>query len=48
VRGEAGEDDDAVLVVGAGVAGLVERAGFRVEACGWFDRRLYAGGEDSV
>jgi len=29
--------------------GLLERAGFEVEACyGWFDRRPYAGGEDSV
>jgi len=28
---------------------LLERAGFRVEACyGWFDRRPYAGGEDTV
>ncbi len=28
---------------------LVEGAGFRVEACyGWFDRRPYAGGEDTV
>ena len=28
---------------------LIERAGFAVEACyGWFDRRPYAGGEDSV
>jgi SAM-dependent methyltransferase len=28
---------------------LLERAGFSVEACyGWFDRRPYAGGEDSV
>ena len=28
---------------------LLERAGFQVEACfGWFDRRPYAGGEDSV
>ena len=28
---------------------LLERAGFRVEGCyGWFDRRPYAGGEDSV
>jgi SAM-dependent methyltransferase len=28
---------------------LLERAGFRVERCyGWFDRRPYAGGEDSV
>jgi len=28
---------------------LLERAGFAVEACyGWFDRRPYAGGEDSV
>ena len=28
---------------------LIERAGFEVEACfGWFDRRPYANGEDSV
>jgi SAM-dependent methyltransferase len=28
---------------------LIERAGFAVEACyGWFDRRPYAGGEDSI
>jgi SAM-dependent methyltransferase len=28
---------------------LLERAGLRVEGCyGWFDRRPYAGGEDSV
>jgi SAM-dependent methyltransferase len=28
---------------------LLERAGFAVEACyGWFDRRPYAGGEDSI
>jgi SAM-dependent methyltransferase len=28
---------------------LLERAGFEVEACyGWFDRRPYAGGEDTV
>jgi SAM-dependent methyltransferase len=28
---------------------LLERAGFEVEACyGWFDRRPYQGGEDSV
>ena len=28
---------------------LLERTGFRVEACyGWFDRRPYVGGEDSV
>jgi SAM-dependent methyltransferase len=28
---------------------LVEQAGFRVEACyGWFDRRPYAGGEDTI
>jgi SAM-dependent methyltransferase len=28
---------------------LLERAGFEVEGCfGWFDRRPYAGGEDSV
>lgn len=30
-------------------AGLIERAGLSVEACyGWFDRRPYAGGEDTV
>lgn len=30
-------------------ARLLRRAGFEVEACyGWFDRRPYAGGEDSV
>ena len=29
--------------------GLLERAGFEVDACyGWFDRRPYTGGEDSV
>jgi SAM-dependent methyltransferase len=29
--------------------GLLERAGFRIEACyGWFDRSPYAGGEDSI
>ena len=29
--------------------GLLQRAGFEVEGCfGWFDRRPYAGGEDSV
>ncbi len=28
---------------------LLERAGFAVEACyGWFDRRPYTGGEDSI
>ena len=28
---------------------LLERAGFEVEACyGWFDRRPYDGGEDSI
>ena len=28
---------------------LLERAGFRVEACyGWFDRSPYAGGEDTI
>jgi len=29
--------------------GLLERAGFEIEACfGWFDRRPYTGGEDSI
>jgi hypothetical protein len=28
---------------------LLERAGFQVVGCyGWFDRRAYAGGEDTV
>jgi SAM-dependent methyltransferase len=30
-------------------AALLERAGFEIEACyGWFDRRPYEGGEDSI
>ena len=28
---------------------LLQKSGFEVEACyGWFDRRPYAGGEDSI
>ena len=28
---------------------LLERAGFEVEACyGWFDRRPFTGGEDTI
>ena len=50
VRGEAGE---AVMTLSwlsvPEWQELVESAGFRVEArYGWFDRRPYAGGEDSV
>jgi SAM-dependent methyltransferase len=50
VRGEAGEGTMTLswLSVPEWQA-LLERAGFRVEGCyGWFDRRPYAGGEDSV
>ena len=50
VRGEAGEGTMTLSWLSVPEwQGLVERAGFRVEACyGWFDRRPYAGGEDSV
>jgi SAM-dependent methyltransferase len=50
VRGEAGETT-MHLAWASPVEWrrLLERAGFEVEACyGWFDRRPYAGGEDTV
>jgi SAM-dependent methyltransferase len=48
-----GEQDKPMLTLAWLSAGewraLLERAGFRVEACyGWFDRRPYEGGEDSI
>ena len=50
VRGDGGEG--TMTLAWFSVAewqALLERAGFEVEACyGWFDRRPYAGGEDSV
>ncbi len=50
VRGEAGE---ATMTLGwlspRAWHALLEEAGFEVEACyGWFDRRPYDGGEDSI
>ena len=50
VRGEDGEGTMTLSWLSVPEwRGLVERAGFRVEACyGWFDRRPYSGGEDSV
>ena len=42
-----GVDDAPRLALAAGVAALLDRAGFDVEAqYGWFDRRPYEGGED--
>jgi SAM-dependent methyltransferase len=50
VRGEAGEGTMTLSWLSVPEwQTLLERAGFRVEGCyGWFDRRPYAGGEDSV
>jgi SAM-dependent methyltransferase len=50
VRGRAGEATMTLAwLAPAEWRGLLERAGFRVEACyGWFDRRPYDGGEDSI
>jgi SAM-dependent methyltransferase len=50
VRGEAGEGTMTLSWLSVPEwQDLLERAGFRVEACyGWFDRRPYVGGEDSV
>ena len=50
VRGEAGETTMHLSWLSpAEWRALLERAGFAVEACyGWFDRRPYAGGEDTV
>jgi SAM-dependent methyltransferase len=51
--GVRGPDDETTLVLAwispAEWHALIERAGFTVEQCyGWFDRRPYAGGEDSI
>jgi SAM-dependent methyltransferase len=50
VRGEAGESTMSLAWLEADEwPPLLDDAGFEVEACyGWFDRRPYAGGEDSV
>jgi SAM-dependent methyltransferase len=50
VRGEAGEAQMSLAWLSAPEwRALLERAGFEVEACyGWFDRRPYRSGEDTV
>jgi SAM-dependent methyltransferase len=50
VRGEAGEGTMTLAWLSpAAWRRLLGLAGFEVEACyGWFDRRPYAGGEDSI
>jgi SAM-dependent methyltransferase len=50
VRGDEGATTMTLAWISPGEwRRLLERAGFEVEACfGWFDRRPYAGGEDSV
>lgn len=50
VRGSEGETTMALAWLSTEEwHALLERAGFTVEGCyGWFDRRPYAGGEDSV
>jgi SAM-dependent methyltransferase len=50
VRGDETEATLSLSWISAAEWGrLLERAGFEVEACyGWFDRRPYTGGEDSV
>jgi SAM-dependent methyltransferase len=50
VRGPAGETSMTLWWLSPPEwRSLLERAGFEVEACyGWFDRRPYAGGEDTV
>ena len=50
VRGEAGEATMSLAWLEPEEwRMLLERAGFEIEACyGWFDRRSYDGGEDSV
>ncbi|MBD0339118.1 MAG: class I SAM-dependent methyltransferase [Thermoleophilia bacterium] len=50
VRGEQGETTMTLAWISPGEwRALLERAGFAVEGCfGWFDRRSYAGGEDTV
>ena len=50
VRGESGESSLVLAWLSNDEwRSLLERAGFQVIACyGWFDRRPYAGGEDTV
>jgi SAM-dependent methyltransferase len=50
VRGPAGESTLVLAWISPGEwRVLLERAGFEVEACyGWFDRRPFTGGEDTV
>jgi SAM-dependent methyltransferase len=50
VRGEAAEASMRLAWISPDEwRALLERAGFRVEACyGWFDRRRYSGGEDTI
>jgi SAM-dependent methyltransferase len=50
VRGPDGESTLQLAWISAGEwQALLERAGFEVEACyGWFDRRPFTGGEDTV
>ncbi len=50
VRGPEGEGTMSLAWISPGEwHELLERCGFRVEACyGWFDRSPYAGGEDTV
>ena len=50
VRGSGGESTLVLAWISPGEwHALLERVGFQVEACyGWFDRRPFAGGEDSV
>jgi hypothetical protein len=50
VRGEDGATTMALSWISpAEWRGLIEGAGLAIEACyGWFDRRPYSGGEDTV
>ena len=50
VRGEAGESTMTLAWISPDEwRSVLERAGFSVDACyGWFDRRPYTGGEDTV
>ena len=50
VRGPDGETTLTLAWISAGEwQALIEQAGFEVEACyGWFDRRPFTGGEDTV
>ncbi len=50
VRGPEGEAELSLTWASAeDWRSLLERAGYAIEACyGWFDRRPYAGGEDSI